>query len=102
MKKSGHIKLEDNKVIFVYHELIDPESLEFFHDRNKRIQKFMLEEYEASKREVEVGNKFVLSEVKPNAICIDIENSWTLKHLLNNQFCEAEVIDNNAKILKLL
>ena len=94
MIKPGHIEIQDNKVIFVYHELKKPKREE--HYTQIEFEK-AVNEYKASKREVEVRD--VPINITDKVCFIQLRNrERCVKH---NQPCEAEV-NGKAVITKIL
>ena len=119
MIKLGHIEIKDNKVIFVYYLMEKPNPDDYFagtHLFRKRSLEGDTEEYQASKREVEVNNVTIIYEwpdkiENPNddkiyGYCIDLpkpdEKGNTAKMIKHNQPCKATIENNKATILKIL
>lgn len=95
MRKTGHIEIKDNKVVFVYYEL--PEPIELC----KKCWKKVWEEYQTSKREVEVEN-VVSTKAKTVWIfdCENVRNELFGIIIKNGMPCEAEV-NGKAVITKI-
>ena len=109
MTKPGHIKIKNNEIIFVYHELEKPQLTKedyFEPDKNYQISKEYnkkLKEYEASKREAKVSN-VILKNINmgfwiENSLKVMVGIEIELKH---NQPCEAEIENGIATITKIL
>lgn len=113
MKHLGHIRIKDNKVIFVYRELPVPRKdayqiqqvgvvagniveTESFRERD-----FLeaMKEYNASKREVEVSN--AEEPFCGYESCTYLKIGKVKYVIKDNQPCEAE-INGKAKIIKIL
>jgi len=115
MKHLGCIHIENNKVIFVFHELEKPN----YKREDILGEKWYIgaiQEYQASKREVEVKNVMTVYDwpdeiYNPNDdkiygyyFTLDKPNKEgnTAIGIEHNQPCEAEVTDNKATITKIL
>ncbi|MBA7627105.1 hypothetical protein ES703_34567 [subsurface metagenome] len=106
MTKPGHIKIKDNKIIFVYHELDKPNEDHYFEGRNyvKKTNITLdeaMKEYEASKRSVKMGNIDSVFHGDGGSFCYIIIDKikYSFKH---NQSCEAEITGNKAMITKII
>ena len=110
--KSGHIEIEDNKVIFVYHELEKPTG-NFYNDNwifdNKELARIIVKqfskevkEYEASKQEAEVGNDFLTLKILPSILWLRSKSGKCRPDFFKqNQPCEAEIENGIALITKI-
>jgi len=111
MTKQGHIEIMDNEVIFVYHELPEPERNNYYGHglidfetvpvfKELAYNKAM-KEYEASKRSVKVSNvrqiKWLYFFYFGNKVIMHPD--YEVKH---NQPCEAEIENDKAKITKII
>jgi len=109
MEQIGHIEIQGNKIAFVYHELEKPQLTKedyFESDKNYQISKEYnrkLEEYNASKREVEVEKFYKIGD---EYFCeyyfsyCNIKDIYT-NQLKNGQSCEVSIINNKAIITKV-
>ena len=98
MKHLGHIEIQGNKIVFVYYKKKKPDQYDV-RKYGESTSKYFSDwkEYEASKREVEVENKYSISEILGYA---HIQNVGTF--LSNNQPCQAEITDKKATITKII
>jgi len=103
MKYRGHIEIKDNKIVFVYYEPIvlkhtEPITIISRNDL-ERI-------YEASKRSIDVNNKYSISKTKKYCHLNFKDKSGKLIDLVtnikDNQSCEAKIENNKAEIIKIL
>lgn len=102
---SGNIKIEDNKIIFVYHELSKPRfnpNIYKFGNEHDEIIKKEWEEHLASKREAKVSNVLYYDKKGEIEIAISFEKREKPIFVKHNQPCEAEVEDGKAMITKIL
>jgi len=117
MTKQGYIELTPNEVIFVYHELPEPERNNYYGHGfvdfetvpvfNELAYYIIVQEYEASKRSVKVSN--VVEHLIP---CLDRKDIYryydvifgknNFEQIKDKQVCMAEIENNKAKITKIL
>lgn len=128
MNKAGKIKIRNNKIIFVYHELEKPESKSYYRHGfidfetvpvfNELAYENAMKEYEASRRETKVKNEYIIITFPigflsgDECIYLWIEEHIDLGDLFksnklcftikNNQSCEAEVKNGVTTITKIL
>jgi len=113
MTKQGYIELTPNEVIFVYHELPKPdwdilmysirESGGEEEPEGKIRYERLVEEYEASKREVKIENASKPLYGYANIFVKDKNSSFPKTiNVGNNRYCKAEIENNKALITKIL
>lgn len=113
MEHLGYICIKNTKIIFVYHELPKPveENYTLRCSKNPKDLEWefkyleALEEYQASKREVEVSNEASMgSHIDIEPILNDdfIEVEGRIISFKNNQPCKAKVENEIAVITKIL
>ena len=100
MKKPGHIRIITDKVYFEYHELPLPDLDDFPKHPSWEYNEYYqaLQEYEASKRSVEVRNEQYY-EKEGKIEVIEVRKKLVL--IKNSQPCKAEIIGNKATIVKI-
>ena len=101
--KTGKIVLGiDKKVYFEYYELPKPLHLTCG-NRKKDLLHYtkMMKEYEASKRLIEVGNKYFIADTYLyNDLCAHIADIGNF--IKNNTPCKTEITGNKATIVELI
>lgn len=103
MNHLGYISIQGNKIIFVYHELPEPDAFNYtFKERSMNYHKDC-KEYEASRREVKVENDFFILKIFPSLLWIKSKKNRGKPNVFkHNQPCKAKVTDGKATIVKIL